>query len=440
MAESKPIRILVMEDDAGLARLFQKKLERAAYDVDVARDGEEGLAMYAAGSYDVVAVDQKMSVHDGLEVIRIMASQGPLPTTIMVTGTGSEEIAVEAMKLGARDYLVKDADGAYLDLLPTVIERARRQQHAEDHMRLAAKVFGSAAEGILVTDAQAAIISVNKAFTEITDYVPDEVKGKNPRLLQSGRHDAEFYKQMWNSLTETGQWRGEIWNRRKDGDAYLEWLTISAVKNKRGQVTNYVGVFTDITSRKRAEERLRRLATHDPLTNLPNRELFEDRLGHAVALARRTRALSAVILLDLDHFKTINDTMGHAAGDRVLQAVAERLAACTRECDTVARLGGDEFTVVLGAISDPQHCAAVAQRILDELAKPLVLDGRELSVTASIGISLFPADGQDPESLLENADTAMYRAKETRNRYEFYTWPSSRSKVTADSRMNPTSE
>ena len=419
MSGSKPVRILLMEDDAGLARLFQKKLERAGYDVDAAGDGEEGLAMYAAGAYDVVAVDQNMPLRGGLEVIRTMASQGPLPATIMVTGTGSERIAVEAMRLGASDYVVKDADGGYLDLLPTVIERARSRQQAEEDIRLAAKVFESAAEGILVTDVEGAIVSVNQAFTEITGYAADEVKGKNPRLLQSGQHDAEFYREMWNSLTETGQWRGDIWNRRKDGDVYPEWLTISAVEDERGRLTDYVGVFTDITFRKRTEQQLRYSATHDPLTNLPNRELLDDRLSQALALARRNNSQTAVMLLDLDHLKRINDSMGHAAGDRLLQAVAQRLTSCVRECDTVARLGGDEFTVVLGGASHPQHCAEIAQRILDHLSRPIAVDGRELTVTASIGISRFPADGEDPESLLKGADAAMYRAKQRHNCYEF---------------------
>ena len=423
MGNPSAIRILLMEDEAGLARLFQKKLQRAGYEVDVACDGEEGLALYAAGSYDVVAVDQNMPIRDGLEVIRVMASRGPLPATIMITGTGSEQVAVEAMKLGARDYVVKDADGGYLNLLPTVIERARRQQRAEDEMRLAAKVFESAAEGVLVADAAAAIMSVNKAFTEATGYTAEEVEGKNPRLLQSGRHDAAFYRQMWRSLAKTGQWRGEIWNRRKNGEVYPEWLTISVVQNERGQVTNYVGVFADITFLKRTEQRLRYSATHDPLTSLPNRELFEDRLNQTLALARRAKSQSVVMMLDMDRFKEINDSMGHAAGDRLLQAVAQRLTTCMRECDTVARLGGDEFAVVLGGASDSQYCAAVAQRILDELSKPLAIDGRELAVNASIGISLFPTDGKDPESLLKSADAAMYRAKQTRDCYEFFSGP-----------------
>jgi diguanylate cyclase (GGDEF)-like protein/PAS domain S-box-containing protein len=414
------VHILLMEDDAGLARLCLTRLKRAGYAVDYASDGEEGLAKYDAGAYDVVLLDHVMPVYDGLEVIRRLASRGPLPPLVMVTGAGDEQIAVEAMRLGAHDYLVKDAEGGYLDLLPTVIERALRQQSVEEHMRLAAKVFESVAEGILITDPQARIISVNEAFTRITGYTAEEVVGKNPRVLQSGRHGAEFYKGMWDSLIETGQWRGDLWNRRKGGDAFPVWLTISAVKDTRGAVANYVGVFTDIASRKQAEERLHFLATHDPLTGLPNRDLFQDRLMQAIALSRRSNRLIALLVLDLDHLKQVNDSMGHLAGDLLLKSVAESLMGCVRECDTVARLGGDEFVILLPEIQDSQQAASVAERVLEVLSKPFILGGSECIATASIGISLCPAHGENPETLLQNADAAMYRAKERRNCYEFH--------------------
>jgi len=423
MSESRPTRILLMEDDPGLARLFEKRLTRAGYAVEVARNGEEGLARCEAGKHDVLVVDHLMPLRSGLEVIREMAARGPLPPTIMVTAKGNEQVAVEAMKLGACDYVVKDTDGGYLELLPSVIERARLRKRMESDMRLAAKVFESATEGIIVTDARGAIVSVNQAFTEITGYTAEQVKGMNPRLLQSGRHDATFYESMWTSLRETGQWRGEIWNRRKNGEIYPEWLTISRVENERGEITNYVGVFTDITSRKRTEQRLYHLATHDPLTDLPNRELWRDRMNQAMALTRRTGKQTALMLIDIDHFKQINDSMGHGTGDAVLKAAAERLRSCMRECDTIARLGGDEFAAILGSVVDSEDCAAIVQRILDTLSQPLLLDGRNLSVTASIGVAMFPGDGEDPESLLNSADAAMYRAKKVHNRFEFYTEP-----------------
>lgn len=416
-----PVRILLMEDDAGQARLFRKRMERAGCVVDHAPDGEKGLEMFDQGAYDLVVLDHAMPVYDGLEVLRRLASRGPLPPIVMVTGCGNERVAVEAMKLGALDYIVKDVDGGYLDLLPVVTERALHQHRLEAQMRLAAKVFESAGEGILVTDPQTRIISVNEAFTTITGYEPEEIIGKTPLLLQARPQDTEFHKEIWPSLRETGKWQGEIWNRRKNGEAFPAWLTLRAVEDEQGRTTNYVGMLTDITFRKQVEERLRYLATHDPLTGLPNRDLFQDRLLQALAHARRSQGSLAVLLFDLDHFKMINDTMGHATGDLILKGVAERLLGCIRECDTGARLGGDEFIVLLSDLSDPRDATVIAERILDEVAKPFVVDGRGCPnlVTASIGISLYPEHGEDPEALIRKADTAMYVAKEQRNCYVF---------------------
>ncbi|MFA7328208.1 MAG: diguanylate cyclase [Candidatus Ratteibacteria bacterium] len=410
-----------MDDDEGLARLCVKKLTRAGYSVDHALDGEKGLSAYQTGNYDVIILDHNMPVYDGLEVIRRLGTLGSLPPIIMVTGAGNERIAVEAMRLGARDYLVKDVEGGYLELLPTVVERALHQQNIEEHMRLSAKVFANAAEGIMVTDTQTRIISVNNAFTKITGYTTEEILDQNPRLLNSGLHIPEFYEAMWTSLTETGEWQGEIWNRHKNGTAYPLWLTISAIKDEQGKTTNYMGIFIDITSNKQAEERLRYQATHDPLTNLPNRNLFQDRVNQTLALAGRSKKQVAVMMLDLDHFKQINDTLGHAAGDLLLKETAKRLMSCMRDCDTAARLGGDEFTVLLTEISDSQDVALVAQRILNELTKPFILNKQAHTVTASIGISLYPAHGNNLETLLKNADEAMYRAKKQRNCYQLFT-------------------
>jgi diguanylate cyclase (GGDEF)-like protein/PAS domain S-box-containing protein len=421
MPKKEPIRVLVMEDDMGLARLCLKKLARAGYFADHASDGEKGLSAYRTGNYDVIVLDHNMPVYDGLEVIRRLAALDSLPPIIMVTGAGNEQIAVEAMKLGARDYIVKDIEGGYLDLLPTVIERALRQQSIEEHLRLSAKVFENAAEGIMVTDSQARIVSVNKAFTEITGYTAEEVTGQNPRLLRSEQHIPEFYKIMWTTLLETGEWQGEIWNRHKNGRAYPAWLTISAIKDEQEKITNYMGIFIDITSNKQAEEHLRYQATHDPLTNLPNRSLFQDRLKQVIALAGRSEKQVAVMMLDLDNFKSVNDTLGHAAGDLLLKETAKRLINCMRDCDTAARLGGDEFTVFLAELSEPQDTAVIAQRILDKMSQLFIFGKQERTVTASIGISFYPAHGNDPETLLKNADEAMYRAKKQHNCYRFFT-------------------
>ena len=420
MAAERPLRILLMEDDMGLAHLCRTRLERSGYVVDHAPDGEQGLAMHEAGAYDVVLLDHAMPIYDGLEVICRLASQGPLPPIVMITGSGNEQVAVEAMRLGARDYIVKDTECGYLDLLPTVIERALSQHHAEEYTRLAAKVFESVSEGILVTDHQGHIVSVNDAFTGITGYAVEEVLGKKPCLLKSGQQDAKFYQEMWRSLIETGRWEGELWDRRKDGAAFPVFLTISAVRDTYGAVANYVGVLMDITNRKQAEERLRHLATHDPLSGLANRAFFQDTLAGAISLARRNQQTLAIMLLDLDNFKAVNDALGHATGDMLLKAVAERLTGCVRDCDVVARLGGDEFIVLLSGIASAQGAGDTAQRILSAFSKPISVGGTELTASTSIGISLYPADGEDPETLVKNADSAMYRAKERRGCYVFW--------------------
>jgi diguanylate cyclase (GGDEF)-like protein/PAS domain S-box-containing protein len=272
----------------------------------------------------------------------------------------------------------------------------------------------------VVTDSQAQIVSVNQAFTVISGYSAEELIGKNARLFQSGLHEPKFYREMWAALTQTGGWHGEVWNRRKNGEAYPAWLTLSAVKDERGRTTHYAGILMDVTAQKEAEEYLRHRATHDPLTDLPNRELFRDRLSQALSLARREKRPAAVMLLDLDRFKPVNDRLGHATGDRLLQGVARRLLASVRDCDSAARLGGDEFAVLLPGIASAKEAASVAQRLLNALAKPFLFDGRECSISASIGISLYPAHGATADALLSSADAAMYRAKQHRNCYKLF--------------------
>jgi len=287
--------------------------------------------------------------------------------------------------------------------------------------KLMGKVFENAGEGVIITAPDTSIISVNKAFSEVTGYSAEEVIGKKPDMLQSGRQDAEFYQRMWEELDNYGQWQGEIWNRNKRGEIYLEWLSIAAVKDDEGNLSHFVGIFSDITSEKENEERLEHLAHYDQLTGLPNRILFNDRLKQALALARRARNQVAVMFLDLDGFKAINDSLGHAAGDELLAQVAQRLSKCLRESDTVARFGGDEFTVVLPEIDGAESVAKIARKITEEVARPYDLDGIEASVTTSLGVSLYPADGQQPHTLVHKADNAMYHAKRHgKNHHEFY--------------------
>ncbi|MCG0313140.1 MAG: EAL domain-containing protein, partial [Calditerricola sp.] len=293
---------------------------------------------------------------------------------------------------------------------------------AKEAQRLASFVFQYAQEGIMITDAEGTILYVNPAFTAITGYTEEEVRGKNPRLLKSGRHDAFFYRQMWESVRRTGQWRGEIWNRRKNGEIYPEWLTISAIKNEKGRITHYVAVFTDITERKRYEEQIKHQALHDPLTDLPNRRLFHDRLAHAIREAKETQRKVAVLFLDLDRFKNINDTLGHILGDELLRHVAKRLSSCVPREGVLARIGGDEFAVLLPALTARAEAERVAKDIVDRFTQPIALGERSLYVSISVGISLYPDDGDDCPTLIKNADMAMYCAKEEGgNRYRFFT-------------------
>jgi len=277
------------------------------------------------------------------------------------------------------------------------------------------------AEAILVTDARTRIVYINRSFTRVTGYSWKEVSGKTPRLLRSGRQSAEFYARMWKCIHSTGRWQGEIWNRRKNGEVYPEWLSITAVRSRRGKIEHYLAIFSDITLRKREEQELYDLATHDALTRLPNRYFFSERFRHAMVRAKRAASLVALLYLDLDGFKPVNDALGHRCGDRLLQVVARRLKRSVREVDTVARLGGDEFAVILEQLSQPRDAAATAKKLLHALARPYLLEGHRAKLTASIGITVYPLDGEDVDVLLKRADGAMYRAKtERRNDYRFW--------------------
>jgi diguanylate cyclase (GGDEF)-like protein/PAS domain S-box-containing protein len=292
---------------------------------------------------------------------------------------------------------------------------------AEEGLRLSASVFEHSNDGILITDHENIIVNVNAAFTTITGYSREEALCRTPQMLQSGRQDHEFYREMWRSLNESGHWRGEIWNRRKSGDCYVELLDITAVKDLAGAVTHYVAIFSDITDMRDSQERLKLMAHYDPLTRLPNRALLADRLNQAVAMAQRDDHLLAVCFLDLDGFKPINDDHGHEIGDEMLVVVARRLETTLRAIDTVARLGGDEFVLLIAKVADMQELEAILGRLMAAIETPFVIGDLQLRVTASIGLTLYPLDDADPESLLRHADQAMYMAKRSgRSRYSLF--------------------
>lgn len=287
------------------------------------------------------------------------------------------------------------------------IERMRY----EDHLLVDRQILESISEGVMITDADNKIVRINRAFAEVTGYSSEEVVGRRPSILNSGWQNEAFYQKMWCSLQSTGHWRGEIWNRRKDGDIYPEWLSINRMMDQDGRVLRYVAVFTDISLRKESEARMAYLAHHDPLTGLANRTLLEERFTQSLALAQRQRHVVALMFIDLDRFKVINDTLGHDVGDQLLILVAMRLTESVRDGDTVSRLGGDEFILLLHNVDGEGAAAQIAKKINDLLSEPFSLNGDEIFITASVGVSLYPNDGLDRQELLKFADIAMYRAK-----------------------------
>ena len=353
---------------------------------------------------------------------------------------GLNSIATFPIRRGGKIYAVlavySDQIGAFDDEVVKLFERmaagisfalenfdreALRRQ-AEENQRMAAKVFESSHGGIMITDSRSRIVAVNPAFTLMTGYEAQEVIGQTPAMLRSGRQGPDFYREFRDELSRDDHWQGEMWNRRKNGEEYVTWLSVSALRDASGDVVQYIGIADDITEIKESQSRIEFLAYHDALTGLPNRMLANDRLVQGIAHAHRLKTRVAVMFLDLDDFKTINDTLGHSTGDRMLTAVADRLTLCVRESDTVSRQGGDEFLVMLNDVDELDAINNIAVSILEKISKPYLIDEHELSISTSIGIAVYPDDGLDCDTLLKNADMAMYNAKQSgRNTHRFFT-------------------
>ncbi|QHF42409.1 GGDEF domain-containing protein [Pseudomonas sp. S35] len=328
--------------------------------------------------------------------------------------------------LQVRGYVWVTLSAGVIYLICARFARANQLQQPlkenRERLRQAAAVFDCTREGVLVTDAQGLIVHVNRAFMEITGYQREDVMGQQPSLFKSGRHSSSFYQQMFQTLERCGEWSGEIWNRRKSGEIYPQWQTIRVIHDDLGKASHYVAVFSDISAIKDSEHELAHLAHHDPLTDLPNRLLFTDRAEQALASAQLHKRGCALLLLDLDHFKIINDSLGHNVGDQLLKLVGERLKTLFGPGVTLARLGGDEFAVLAESCSQVVQAAALAQRMLDVMKQPFIFDGHQLFISASIGISLFPSDALSAEQLLRNADSALFKAKSVgREGYALYT-------------------
>jgi len=420
--------LLYFEDDASLALLIKTRLAKLGYRMDIAANGEEGLERLTRNPYDLAILDYLKPGKNGSTTLREMQALPFAPPAVVVSGVHALDLAVEALQLGAADYIVKDEHGAFLDLLPSVIQKVldrerliKAQQASENRDRIAEMVFHNVTEGVVITDPETRIIAINPAFSSITGYTAEEVIGNTPSILSSGRHDKEFYRRMWETIELTGQWRGEIWNKRKNKDIYPQWLTINVVRDAENRLLNYIATISDITERKQIEDRLRNLAHYDTLTGLPNRELFNMRLNEAITRTRQKNTGLALLFIDLDRFKTINDSLGHDAGDELLRQIGMRLKQSVRESDITARLGGDEFTVILENITESQKAQIVAQKIIHALSQPVNVQRHQIFITPSVGIAFHPSDATETQDLIKNAYRAMYTAKrEGRHTFKFY--------------------
>ncbi|MDD5266049.1 MAG: EAL domain-containing protein [Methylococcales bacterium] len=542
---SPEIRILMLEDDPSDAKLIELALLGAGTAFVSERvDTREGFVQ-ALDEFkpDIVLADYKLPSFDGLSAVKIVQETHPEVPVVMVTGVLGDETAVELLKAGAKDYILKDRmgrlasaisgtlsmekeirkrklaetkyrtlfaearDGIVLldgstgkvvdcnpefermsgmtlddlkgqeigsvcpgqfkevsrqkflevvhtsmgttfelslqkpngEIIPAEVTTSVMQfdgqgyvqgivrdisgrKHAEEALQLAALVYFNSTEGMVVTDAGNDIIAINPSFTEMTGYTLEDVTGKNPRILKSGRHDNEFYQAMWHALNTSGTWRGEIWNRRKNGEIFPAWLAINTILNEDGSVHRRVSLFSDMSEKKKSEEVIWKQANFDELTGLPNRRRVYDRLDQLIKKSRRTGLPLALLLLDLDRFKEVNDALGHDMGDSLLNEAARRMLSCVRETDTVGRLGGDEFIILLSDLVDVDSVGRVAINILDKLAAPYRLGEEMAYISASIGITLYPGDAADVVALFKNADQAMYAAKsQGRNRFNYFT-------------------
>ncbi len=440
--QEEPATLLVIDDIPDNLKILFKLFERSGYKVLVSTHGDEGFKIAKEVHPDLILLDIMMPTTDGFEVCNWLKNH-PLTAAIPVifmSAMNESDSKLKAFEIGAADYIIKPFQRQeVLARVNTHISLNRQQQQlkqqnqrlqqeikqrqkAEDELRLAAAVFETASEAIVVSDEFNRIITVNPAFTQITGYAKEDVVGQNPSVLNSGRQQADFYKNMWHILQDTGRWQGEIWNKRKDGSDYAEWLSISTIRDENNKIIQFVAVFYDVTERKQYEALIHYQATYDSLTDLPNRNLFMKRLEKAIQEALKQPAPLALMFIDLDKFKWVNDNLGHNCGDEVLKEVARRLQQSVRASDMVARLGGDEFVIFLPRITACETIKMVAERILEALREPIVTTQQVVrQISVSIGITLCPQDASDKLQLIHYADEAMYAAKQAgRDQFRFY--------------------
>jgi len=384
----------------------------------------------------MIKVKSKQAVDSELHEIAVIATNTGLEKVIQRYAIGQRDAADRANIYRVLLFVFALLLALYLTLLFIRLSRTTQalrnsnrnlEQRIDElhttqaNLKLYAMLFNSAAEGMVITDPNTRILVANPAFTNITGYSIEEVQTRSPSLLSSGKHAKSFYNDMWKILEQRGKWQGEIWNRRKNGEMFPEWLSITTVYDNGNNITHYIGVFSDITERKKNEAHIRHLSLHDPLTNLPNRLLMQERLNEALSQSQRIDSHTAVLFVNLDRFRNINDTLGSELGDALLQQIAHRSQAMLRNTDTVSRLGSDEFVFILPDLDQPQDAANIARKLLTSIGRPYLLGGHDITITASIGIAISETDGNTAAELLRNADAAMSRAKEDgRNNFRFY--------------------
>lgn len=422
----KAIRILIVEDSDNDTELLLRELRKAGFEpeykrVETARDMEAALTTC---SWDIIVSDYSMPNFDGIAALKLAKRLKVDLPFIIVSANIGEDIAVMAMKAGAHDYIMKGKLARFVPAVERELKEAKihqRHRDAEKQMRKLSSAVEQTADAVTITDAEGNIEYVNAAFSHITGFSKEEAVGQSNRILKSGRHDDEFYIELWKQLGDGHTFQDVFINRRKDGSLYYEEKSITPLKDDNGVVAHFISTGKDITEQMKTRERLHYLSHHDNLTGLPNRSLFMDRLSQAISRARWNGRVVAVLFIDLDRFKNINETLGFDYGDNVLQAVTERLNQSVRDGDTVARLGDDEFAVILEDIYQKKDIALVVEKAIKTLSQAHMINEHELFVTTSMGISLYPNDGSDAQTLVQNADVAIHHAKESGgNNYRFY--------------------
>lgn len=420
------IRVMAVDDDPVALLVYQRVLDHRVA-METHSNAESALQSFLECPSDILILDWLLPGMDGLELARRIRNIPDAEDVqiLIVTGREESDNLERALQAGANDYLEKPVMPEQLKVRLEIamrnlqVRREKRASERRGHLML--QVFDNSLEGIVITDRENRIIYTNRAFSRITGYSQEEAVGQAPSFLSSGFHSEAFYEQLWEALTHHGAWQGEIWNKRKNGEIYPEWLEITTVVNEDHELTHYIAHFSDISQKKKNEEQLRYLASYDTLTGLPNRTHFMEILERALVRSREDRTRGSVLFLDLDRFQIVNDTLSHGSGDLLLRLVSERLRSIISPTDTLSRTGGDEFAILLETLENVDRPIQMVESVMQEFSRPFRIEGQEVFVSASVGICIFPEDGQDADTLLKNVDMAMYRAKETgRNTYHFY--------------------